>query len=118
VCEKLKDGRQWEPLGFRLLEGGGSATVEWTGPVSAGPERDSLADGVITWLGAAERMGTYHDARQLAAGLGRATSDSQMRTLNRCLSVMVQGKRLVRTGGGRAGDAYKYGIDIGAGQLL
>ena len=118
ICEKLKDGRAWEPLGFRLLEGGGSAVVEWTGSVSAGPERDSLADAVITWLGAAAQAGSHFDARQLAAGLGRATSDSQMRTLNRCLSVMVQGKRLVRTGGGRAGDAYKYGIDVGAGQLL
>ena len=118
VCEKLKDGRQWEPLGFRLAEGGGSAVVEWTGPVSAGPERDSLADGVITWLGAAAQAGSHFDARQLAAGLGRDTTNNAMRVLNRTLSTMAQNGRLTRIGDGRLGSPYRYTIDVAKGQLL
>ena len=118
MCEKLKDGRAWEPLGFRLAEGGGSATVEWTGPVSAGPERDSLADGVITWLGAAAQAGSHFDARQLAAGLGRDTTNNAMRVLNRTLATMAQNGRLTRIGDGRLGSPYRYTIDVSKGQLL
>lgn len=118
VCEKLKDGRQWEPLGFRLLEGGGSAVVDWTGPVSAGPERDSLADAVITWLGAAAQAGSHFDARAIAAGLGRDTTNNAMRVLNRTLSTMAQSRRLTRIGDGRLGSPYRYTIDVAAGQLL
>jgi hypothetical protein len=118
TCEKLKDGRQWEPVGFRLVSGGGSATVEWTGSVSGGPERDTLGDALIAWLGGPERAGQHLDARAIAAGLGRATGDSQMRTLNRTLSAMVGAQRLSRAGDGRAGSPYTYAVDVAAGQLL
>ena len=118
TCEKLKDGRQWEPTGFRLVSCGGSATVEWTGSVSGGPERDTLGDTIITWLGGKEQAGQHFDARAIAAGLGRATGDSQMRTLNRTLSAMVRAKRLSKAGDGRAGSPYTYAVDVAAGQLL
>lgn len=117
TCAKLKDGRGWEPQGYRLMETGESAIVEWTGPLSAGPERDSLAESITTWLGGADRIGTYHDAPQIASGLSRETTDNAMRVLKRALCSLVAGKQILRQGDGRRGTPYVYGIDLSAGQL-